>query len=237
MSHTPSPPTAVIDEALEQLNRLVPDQHSLTDLVQEAVRVVASVMPADTETSLTLQDGGTLLRAATGPRAQPLDEAQFAHGRGPGVQALRAGVVVEVADARIDARWPEHAARAADAGLLGSLSVPLLVAARTGGALTVWAPPAGAFDPAARETLRRLVLHVRAAVVGLQDWARARTLADDLESDLEARAVIGRAKTILAQHYSLSPERAVELLLRMSARSGMAVRDVAARLVRTERHA
>jgi transcriptional regulator with GAF, ATPase, and Fis domain len=237
MSRTLSLPTAPTDQVLEQLNRLVPGQHSLADLVQEAVRILASVMPADTETSLVLQDGGTPLQAATGPRAQRLDEAQFDAGRGPGVQALRAGVPVEVADVRVDARWPEHAARAAEVGLLGSLSVPLLVDARTGGALTVWAARAGAFEPATRERLRRLAPHVRAAVVGLQDRSRARTLADDLESDLEARAVIGRAKGILAERYQLSPERAVELLLRMSARSRMAVRDVAVRLVRAERDA
>ena len=233
MSRTTHVPTSRADEVLEQLGRLAFDEPSLDRLLRRVVEIVGSVMPDGTETSLVLRTPSTTYRAATDPRARRLDEDQAEDG-GPGVHAARTGTPTEVVDARADVRWPGHAARAVDAGLRSSLSVPLSVDVRTGGALTVWAVDAQAFDPATRLVVRRLAPHVQAAVSGLQDRAKATSMADEMDAALEARALVERARAILVERHGLSRERATELMVRMSARHRVAVRDLAAGLVRTE---
>jgi hypothetical protein len=234
MSRTTHLPTSRADEVLDQLGRLALEEGSLDGLLQRAVRIVGSVQPAGAETSLALRTAVSTHAAGTDARALRLDEGQGGPGGGPAVHCARTGTVTEVVDARVDARWPAHAAAAVAAGLLSSLSVPLSVDARTGGALTVWAPDARAFDPSTRLVVLRLAPHVQAAVAGMQDRASATWLADDLDVALESRAVIGQARAMLVERHGLSPERATEMMVRMSARNGVAVRDVAAGLIRTE---
>jgi AmiR/NasT family two-component response regulator len=58
-------------------------------------------------------------------------------------------------------------------------------------------------------------------------------MADHLEVELAARAVIGRATGILAGRYNVTQQRAFELMVRMSARTRVELREVAAGLIRT----
>jgi GAF domain-containing protein len=228
-------PTTTTDETLRQLGRLALRDPSTPTLLQDVVDLLGAAMPPGSETSVSLPAGLDLVCVSTGETARRLDEAQFAGRRGPAVQAASSAVPVEVPDVRSELRWPEHARRAADAGLLGSLSFPLRVDGRATAALTVYTREADAFDPALRQALRRMSPHARAAVASLEERRRASTMADDLEAELEARAVIGRAKTILVERFQVTPERAVELMARMSARSRLGLREVAAGLVRQDR--
>ena len=147
------------------------------------------------------------------------------------MHAARTGTVTEVPDVCSEPRWPEHARRSAELGMLSSLSVPLALSARAAGALTIYARGTAAFDDVIRRAARRLAPHARAAVASLEARHQARAMADDLEADLETKAIIVQAKRILVDRYQMTPERAVELMARMSARSRVELRDVAAGLV------
>jgi AmiR/NasT family two-component response regulator len=221
-----------IGEVLQQLGRLALRDPSTPTLLPDVVRLLSAAMPPGSETSVCLPAPGAFVCESSGETARRLDETQFADGQGPTAQATRTALAVDVLDVRSDRRWPEHAQRAADAGLHSSLSIPLRIDARATAALTVYAPEADAFDPPLRQALRRMSPHARAAVASLEERRRASAMADEMEAELEARAVIGRAKGILVERFQVTPERAVELMVRMSARSRMELRDVAAGLVR-----
>jgi AmiR/NasT family two-component response regulator len=109
------------------------------------------------------------------------------------------------------------------------------VDAQVGAALTVYAQEADAFDEEVRRTARRLAPHVRSAIAGSEAQHRARAMADEMEAELEARAVIGEATGILVHRYRLTPERAVELMARLSARSQLDLRQIADGVVRMTR--
>jgi GAF domain-containing protein len=224
------PPRA--DEALERFSRLALREQPMPDLLEQLVELTASVMPAGSETAVSLDVEGALIGTATGARARRLDAAQFADGGGPGVHAARTGVIIEVSDTRTEQRWPEHGRRAVDAGVLSTLSIPVSVDASAVGALTVFAPEANAFDDALRWTARRVTPHARSAVAGVLDRDRARAMADELEDELEARAIIARARALLVERHQVTPERAYELMARMSARSRLGLREVAAGVIR-----
>jgi AmiR/NasT family two-component response regulator len=103
--------------------------------------------------------------------------------------------------------------------------------------LSIYARGTDAFDDVIRRVARRLAPHARAAVASLEARQQARAMADDFEADLETKAIIGQAKWILVERYRLTPERAVELMARMSARSKVELRQVAAGLILQDRTA
>lgn len=232
LSRTVPDPILTTDETLEQLGRLALRDPSMPTLLQQVVQLLGSAMPPGSQTSISVHARGTLLCVCSGETARELDEAQFADGRGPVLHAARTGTTAEVADVRRDPRWPEHAGRATKGGMLSSLSVPLPVDAGAASALTVYARKADAFDEVLRRAVARLAPHARAAVGSLEARNRARAMADGMEATLEARAVISRARGILMQRHGLTPERAVEVMARMSRQSRIGLRDVAAGLIR-----
>lgn len=235
MSQTDFDPMSTTDEMLRQLGRLALRDPSTPSLLPDVVRLLGSAMPPGSETSVSLPAGRELVCVSTGATARRLDETQFADRRGPAARAVASAAPVEVADVRDDLRWPGHAGRAAGEGMLSSLSIPLRIDGRATAALTVYAREAGAFGPVLRQALRRMSPHARAAVASLEARRRAGTMADDLEAELAARAVISRAKGILVERFQVTPERAVELMARMSARCRVDLRDIAADLVRQDR--
>jgi GAF domain-containing protein len=234
MSRTQLAPAPRTDEALERFSRLVLREQPMPALLRQLVELTDSVMPPGTETAVSVRIRGVLTGTSTGDVARRLDEAQFADGRGPGVHAARTGAITEVADTRTDPRWSVQARRAAELGVLSTLSVPLSVDAEVVGAMTVYAFEAGAFEDPFRRVARRLAPHARAAVAGVQDRVRAREMADELEAELETRALIGRAKGILVERYQVTPERAFQMMAQMSSRSRRGLRDVAVGVVRRE---
>ncbi len=232
MSQTDVNPVLTTDETLEQLGRLALRDPSVPTLLQQVVQLLGAAMPLGSQTSISVHARGECLCVGSGETARELDEAQVADGRGPALHAARTGTMTEVSDVSSDQRWPEHARRAAEEGMQSSLSIPLSVAADAASALTVYAREADAFDVDLRTVVRRLAPHARSAVASLEARNRARAMADDMEADLEARAVISRARGILIERHGLTPERAVEVMARMSWRSQIGLRDVAAGLVR-----
>jgi transcriptional regulator with GAF, ATPase, and Fis domain len=232
VSRTDPDPVLTTDETLEQLGRLALRDPSMPTLLQQVVQLLGSTMPMGSETSISVHARGDLLCVGSGETARELDEAQFADGRGPALHAARTGATTEVADVRSDTRWPEHARRAAAEGMLSSLSIPLAMDADAASALTVYARDVDALDEERLTAVRRLAPHARSAVASSEARHRARAMADDMEADLEARAMIVRARGILVQRHGLTPERAVEVMARMSRQSQVGLRDVAAGLVR-----
>lgn len=231
MSLTDHGGTATTEETLEQLGRLALRESSVPTVLQQVVQLLGSAMPPGSETAVSVQARGELLCVPTGDTARRLDEAQFAEGHGPVVHAAHSGTAVEIPDVRTDGRWPEHARRSVEAGMLSSLSVPLAVSAQAVGALTIYARATAAFDEGIRRAARRLAPHARAAVASLECRHQARAMADDLEQELATKSMIVQAKWILVERYQLTPERAVELMARMSARSNVELRQIAAGLI------
>ena len=234
MSRTDAPQSPPSGELLERFSRLAMREQPISALLQQLVDLTGQLMPVGTETSVALRIHGRLAFAATGALSRRLDEAQFADGRGPGVHAARTGAITEVGDTRTDPRWPDHGRRAAADGVLSSLSIPVSGDAETTGALTVYAVTADAFDDAVRRVARRLAPSARAALSGMQDRDRARALADGLDAELENRALIGRAQRIIAERYQVTPQRAYELMARMSERSQRGLREIAVGVVRQD---
>jgi len=172
---------------------------------------------------------------STGQLALDLDETQYDRGHGPCLHAARTGELIEITDTRTDGRWRDYARRAAEAGSLSSLSVPLAIDQdeQVSGALNLYAREPDAFDGDSRSMAQAFGPYAAVAAGNMYDYQSARGTADNLQIALESRAVIDQAKGILIERHKLTADQAFQLLAEASMSANRKVRDVADQLVRT----
>jgi GAF domain-containing protein len=220
--------------ALEQLGSLALREHSMESLLQRVVELTKRVMPGRPETSISLLTNHKPTTAVfTGQLAMDCDESQYGRGYGPCLHAASSGEITEVSDTRSDTRWPEYMRRAAACGALSSLSVPLPVSEGIAGALNIYAREPHAFDEDSRTAAKRVVPYAAVAVSNMWEYQHARTMADNLQTALESRAVIDQAKGILMERSKLTADQAFQVLSRASMENNIKLRLVAETLVLT----
>jgi GAF domain-containing protein len=233
-SKNPQPANAA--EALERLGTLSLRELSMDSLLQTVADLAKTVMPGNPEASVTLlvRDKPTTV-VSTGQLAVDLDETQYERGHGPCLHAARTGELTEIADTRTDSRWRDYSQRAADAGNLSSLSVPLLIdeEEQASGALNLYAREPDAFDENSRSAAQAFGPYAAVATGNMYAYQNARNMADNLQTALESRAVIDQAKGILIERHKLTPDQAFQLLAQVSMNANRKVRDVADYLVHT----
>ncbi|HST80184.1 MAG TPA: hypothetical protein VLL08_00445 [Kineosporiaceae bacterium] len=123
MASNQSPRPANAAEALEHLGRLSLREHSMKSLLQTVAELTKTVMPGDTEASVTLLvKGEPATVVSTGQLALDLDETQYERDHGPCLHAARSGELIEITNTREETRWPDYVQRAAEHGNLSSLS-------------------------------------------------------------------------------------------------------------------
>ncbi len=236
MASNQSPQGANAAEALEHLGRLSLRQHSMKSLLQTVTDLVKTVMPGDTEASITLlvKDSPTTV-VSTGQLALDLDETQYERDRGPCLHAARSGELIEITDTRAETRWPDYVQRATEHGNLSSLSVPLAIDEdqQVSGALNIYARRPDAFDQDSRAAATRLAPFAAVAVGNMHAYQNAHSMADNPQTALETRAVIAQAKDILMQRHKLTADQAFQVLTRASMKAHTKIRDIADHLIRT----
>jgi GAF domain-containing protein len=235
MANSQSRPVNVA-EALERLGRLPLREHSMESLLQSVVDLTTTVMPGDTEASITLlvKDRPTTV-VHTGQLALDLDETQYERGHGPCLHAARTAELTEITDTRTDSRWPDYLPRAAEHGNLSSLSVPLAIDEdeQVTGALNIYARQPHAFDQDSRTAATGFAPYAAVAAGNMHAYQSAQYTANNLRIALETRGVIDQAKGILMARHRLTADQAFQVLARMSMKTGRKLRAVADDLVRT----
>jgi GAF domain-containing protein len=226
--------SARASQALEELGRMSLRQHSMRSLLQAVADLSKQVMPGDPETSVFMQDSRQRVTvASTGQLALDLDEVQYSEDHGPCLHAASSGELTEVPDTRTETRWTDYMARAARAGNLSSLSVPLAIDGTVSGALNIYARRAHAFDDDARSAATRFGPYAAIAVGNMHDYEAAKDVARNLELALESRAIIDQAKGILMERHKLTADQAFQLLAQVSSRTNTKLRQIADTLVLT----
>jgi hypothetical protein len=158
-----------------------------------------------------------------------LDELQQQYGQGPCLSAAWEQSVIQVRDLESDYRWPHYRLGAmAQTPVRSMVSFQMFADHKTMGALNFYADQPEAFDEAAVE------IGVIYATHGALAW---RMLRRDREfrSALASRDLIGQAKGMVMERFSIDAVQAFELLKRLSQSSNTPVVDVARQLVEAER--
>lgn len=122
-----------------------------------------------------------------------------------------------------ETRWSRFSPAAAMAGVGSMLSFQLWVEREHIGALNLYATESGAFELSSEEIGRPLAAHASVAI-------SAARREHQLREALHNRDVIGQAKGMLMQRYSIDADKAFDLLTRLSQESNLKARDIAERI-------
>jgi hypothetical protein len=156
--------------------------------------------------------------------AELLDRLQAQHQEGPCLSAAWADHVVHVPDLTTERRWPTYAAEALEQTDIRSiLAFQLFADQQTMGALNFYADRPDAFGAADVETGLALATHTVLA------WSLIRR-DDQFRSALASRDLIGQAKGIIMERFSIGAVQAFELLRRLSQQSNSPLIEVAQRI-------
>lgn len=218
---------------LAELEQLLRGGIGAGEVVQRVPQVVARLVPAGAEVSLSVVRAGEAVTVAfAGDRARELDQVQGRVGSGPGPEALWGGETVEILDTGREARWPGLMPVFAQAGVAGVLAVPVPAADVLAG-ITVYASAAGGFTDEHRRWIGECAELAGVALGSVQAALVGWDQAAERHAAVRSRAVIEQAKGVLMEQHGVSAEQAFRLMAEVAGRVDTAVLDLAERLVTT----
>jgi hypothetical protein len=214
------------------LRRALPDPGGLFATLQRVIDATRAVFQVDgASLALAHEDGSLRWVVVTDGAAGLLEDAQRQLGEGPGLAAYADAAAVAVIDLATDRRFARLAAAVTPRGLRGVLAVPVVVAGRPVGALSVYATqpcPWSGIDVAAVGAYAGVVAELLRASMALD--ARDAEVAE-LAQALTARVWVEQAKGALVATEGLDLAVASERLRARAAASQRTVADVAREVV------
>jgi GAF domain-containing protein len=198
-------------------------QPTLEAIVSTAV---STLSPARDAGLIIVSRGALVPQATTGPPPELLDRLQQQLGDGPCINAARRQAVIRIDDTRHDDRWPDFSAEAAKIGVRSMLCVPLWAHERCLGALSLYAEDVSAFT---KRHERITSLLATLAALAIAEAQRA----DQMQTALGNRDVIGQAKGILMERHRITADAAFNYLSRASQAENMKLTALAQHLVET----
>ena len=162
--------------------------------------------------------------APTSTLPADLDRVQARFGEGPCVDAAVDGFVTRSDDLTVEGRWPRFTPQALRAGVYSIVSFRLYTRAAVTGALNVLATTAHAFDDEAVIIGEVLAAHAAIAI-------NAGRRESQWHSALVSRDLIGQAKGMLMERFSVGADQAFQMLVTLSQDSNTPVAKVAERIV------
>jgi hypothetical protein len=215
--------------SLGESPRTLPDPVGLFATLQRVIDATRAVFQVDgASLALEHEDGSLRWVVVTDGAAGLLEDTQRELGEGPGLAAYADATAVAVVDLATDRRFARLAAVVTPRGLRGVLAVPVAVAGRPVGALSVYATQPclwSAIDVAAVGAYAGVVAELLRASMALDARDAELTLA------LTARVWVEQAKGVLVATEGLDLAAASERLRDRAGASQRTVADVAREVV------
>jgi len=218
---------ADLAKSIGTLTDLHPDQ-DLAATLQEAAMAAKQLFDADAAGIMLADMEGRLRWAsASDQRAQTLEDNQEVFAAGPCAEAFSTGKPAVMHDATTERRWGEVALTFVEVHIRSGLSVPVELGGGPIGTLDVYAA-----DPRGWDDTEVTALQAYAGIVASLLGAGARAqftdaLADQLQTALDSRSLIERAKGALMERERLDEQEAFTHLRRAARSSGRKLSEVA----------
>ncbi|MBF6328161.1 GAF and ANTAR domain-containing protein [Nocardia transvalensis] len=211
---------------------LLPDAYGTAGVLLQLMGTATEVLELTGAAVTLVEDGQCEVAGATPDVLREVEAAQRDCARGPGMEALRSGESVAVADVRRHwNEWPEYTDAAVRHGVSAVAEIPMQLGQTQVGAL-------GLFAPAPREWTA-VELSVGALLAGMaaghlltaDKLRRQQRLTDQLQHALTSRIVVEQAKGVIAGARRITPEAAFELIRGHARRRRVNVHEVARAIV------
>jgi GAF domain-containing protein len=226
-----------LGEQFAKLAQALLDVETVADVLQRIMHATLEIVPGAELVSVTMQEQHTFITPfSTDPRADEIDQVQYAVDEGPCLEAIRTdgtGFAWSADLASDGDHWPKFGPRAAGLGLGSVLGVGLFPGGEQPrlGALNIYSTRPHGFDDADRNIALLLASHASVALARARDATAARLEATQLTAALQSRDVIGQAKGILMERRGLDAGQAFDVLRSASQDLNVKLTEIAATLV------
>ncbi|WP_237570730.1 GAF and ANTAR domain-containing protein [Mycolicibacterium lacusdiani] len=194
---------------------------TLASVTASAVELIDGIDYADV---LMITDGEFRSVKPTTPMLSELDQLQQQAGEGPCLEAVVTDSIIRCPDLSSDERWPRFAAGAVERGVYSMLSFQLYTTDNGGGALNLFGRKRQTFDTASETVGAMLATQAAIAII-------ASNRHTQFESALASRDLIGQAKGILMERFSIDSVAAFNMLRTLSQTSNEKLWHIAQRVV------
>jgi GAF domain-containing protein len=236
--------TAVPDHALatatpeelaamvRQLGAVVLSTETVASTVELVTRLAAETLAGTIGAGITLVDArGKRSTSASDALVEQADQIQYELDAGPCLTAWRDQAPVQVDDVASETRWPAWTAAVAGLGVRSVLSVPLVTAGASVGAIKVYSDQANVYDSRSAQLLTLFAQQAAVLLTNTLTLADARATSANVVAALDNRDIIGQAKGILIAQGAGDQDLAFAMLVSASQRSNVKLHDVARQLV------
>ena len=216
--------------ALRSAARQLTERRSIRDMEATLGQIVAAAVdtvPGIDAGSISLTRRGQVeTRQPTTEVIGKLDDTQSELSEGPCIDALEelpeTGVVIacDFAGEEDSARWPRFAPRAVAAGYRALISTTLSTGTGPRAALNLYSATPNAFDESTRATAALFGVQAALLLYGTDT-------ASHLQQAVDSRDLIGRAKGILMERFTIDDESAFQMLVKSSQDTNMKLTAVA----------
>jgi len=213
---------STVMEAVREAAHTVHGQPGPDDTLQAIVAAAGASVPGFAHAGVSVVHGQERIesRAVTGRLVWELDEVQYALREGPCVDSLRAEPVLAVEHLRHDHRWPRYVPAAVGHGVLSQLAFRLYADEHTLGCLNFYGTES--------ETLRSGAVEIAELFAAQATIVLGKVVETDaLDLALTSRGDIGQAVGLTMARFELTSDLALQLLVRASSTSHVALPDVA----------
>ena len=221
-----------IYEDLAELHGVLLEDEALETALDRVANISLRTLPGCDGAGVSLVEREKVTTAsATDETVEAVDSEQYRTGEGPCLEAIRQGISFIVESMSADERFPAFGPRAAQNGILSSLSMPLRVNDRTLGALNLYSRKLKGFTADDEKTATLFASQASVALANAHALDRVRAAADQLEQGLKSSRVIGLAMGILVEREHCTEDEAFDMLRVISQNANVKLRDVAQQLL------
>jgi GAF domain-containing protein len=218
---------AMLAKSIGTLTDLQPQQ-DLVLTMQQAVLAAKQLFDADAAGVMLVDlDGSLRWASASDQRAQVLEDNQEVFATGPCMQAYTTGKPAVMHDATLERRWGEIALTFVEVQIRSGLSVPVELAGGPIGTLDVYAVDPRGWDPSEVSALQAYAALVGTLLAAAAKAELSGALADQLQTALDSRGLIERAKGALMERERLDDQEAFTHLRRAARSTGRKLTEVA----------
>lgn len=203
------------------------------DVIDAALRLVtrlagATIGGADGVSVSLRRYGQFTTVAASDETIAQMDRDQYTTGEGPCLSAAAEGHWFHVESLAEESRWPQFVPRAINDGIASILSTPLIVSARSVGALNIYSHTNHAFGPLDQELAALFASEASSILAQAGTDMTTDEVAQRLRDALTTRKVIANAQGVIMGRQGISADAAYANLRQSAKRTGVNVREAAA---------
>lgn len=218
--------TALLD-TYEEFGKALLRSYEIGEMLYRLTDQVVAVLDIDgAGVCLADDDPGLTIVSTSDHHIAAIDDTQVTTGSGPIHRAYEDNQQVRIPDLGALDEWPEFRRAARARGMAAVAVLPMPVAERRIGALSLYRGEVHDWDDDEIQAGQSLANIASAYVLNHQSLSESTTLAKQLRSALDSRVVVEQAKGVLSGRHDITPNEAFGRLRSWARSNGRRLHDV-----------